>query len=74
MASAYPDIPPYAIIVYVWKNGVWVKVGEPRLPNNHNFVITNPHGDWSGFRSLDNCLKQQMDNRSPNNYYRIVER
>jgi hypothetical protein len=60
-------------------NGKMFKIGKPRLPKNFNFLITCKYGDWSGFRTLEECEKQipeleQMMKEDPSKYYNIVER
>lgn len=44
--------------IYEWIGGEFKKVGEPRLPNNFNFLIQYNGMDWSGYRDLAGCVKQ----------------
>lgn len=63
-------------VVYEFVDNKFVQVGLSRLPvERSNFIILSHYGDydWSGFRSLDACLKQEMPKR-PNGFYVIVER
>lgn len=62
--------------VYELVNGVWVGTGWVRGPARPNFVIVCDYGDWSGFRTLAECLAQVPDSwasRRPG-FYRIEER
>lgn len=38
--------------------GEWQQVSTPRAPERTNFVIVCTYGDWSGFRTLTECLAQ----------------
>ncbi len=63
--------------IYRLRNGAMVKIAEPRLPLNANFVIVCEYGDWSGFRTLAECELQFPDLESkgrPSGYYEVVER
>ena len=44
--------------IYQQRNGKMVKISEPRLPYNANFIIRFYAMDWSGFRTLTECMKQ----------------
>jgi hypothetical protein len=62
--------------VYELINGGWVNVGVVTRANRANFVIVCDYGDWSGFRTLDACLRQIPEawrERRPG-FYRIEER
>jgi hypothetical protein len=68
------------MIVYEWNptsnataRPYWMKVKEPNRPNSFNFVICCQYGDWSGFRSLQECLSQTMSVR-PAGFFWIEER
>lgn len=39
-------------------NGAWVEVNSPITPDRAHFLITCDYGDWSGFRTLAECLAQ----------------
>lgn len=43
---------------HVLHDGVWLQTAEPRYPDRPNFVIVCDYGDWSGFRTLAQCLAQ----------------
>lgn len=58
-------------VIYVWRNGQWVKVAEPTTLPGYRFLITCSAGDWSGFRTLEQCLAQKMFGKMQ---YQIVER
>ena len=62
--------------VYFWANGEWVAALKPDRTDRDNFLICSNYGtsDWSGFRTLENCLSQTMNNNRPDGYYTIVER
>lgn len=64
-------------VIYQGFNGKMSKVGEPRLPENANFVITYKGRDWSGFRILSGCERQfaELETR-PNGCddFQVVER
>ena len=62
--------------VFELVNGVWIGTGFVRNPDAVNFVIVCDYGDWSGFRTLADCLKQ-IPESWPNRragFYRIEER
>lgn len=56
-------------------NGKFEKVAEGKWENRPNFVIVSHFGahDWSGFRTLAECLAQEMPSR-PDMFYAVVER
>lgn len=63
------------MLLYTLMNGEWV-AGEnrPKNPDRANFKIVCDYGDWSGYRTLADCLAQipNWKNRRPG-FYRIVE-
>lgn len=53
-----------------------IKVLTPaKRPEYINFKIICPYGDWSGWRTLAECLPQfeQIIKEQPDRYYTIVE-
>jgi hypothetical protein len=63
-------------------NGTMQPTGTaPRFPDRVNFVICCERGDWSGFRTLQECQSQYKElegyarsaNR-PDGYYWVEER
>lgn len=54
--------------------GEWRLYGHTDRPDRANFVIVTPTGDWSGLKTLKECLTQTMPQDKPNNYYQVVER
>lgn len=49
----------------------------PKFPNHRNFVICCEYGDWSGFRTLEDCRKQYSELESynrPQGYFWTEER
>jgi len=65
--------------IYRMMNGKMTKVGDTRLPNNCNFIITCSYGDWSGFRTLAECESQfaeleQAEKDRPGRGFEVVER
>lgn len=68
--------------IWASKNGKMVKIGKPHgRVDNYNFLITCRYGDWSGFRTLEECEKQipeleknMADMREKDDHYYIVER
>ena len=61
-------------VIYIRRNSGWQKCSEPRYPNNNNFLISGHNGDWSGFRSLENCLRQSDESFNKDEVYVVVER
>lgn len=70
-------MPDGSAIIYTLWNGRMMKIAEPNRPDRSNFVIICEYGDWSGFRTLDECKRQfpelESQNR-PNMFYKVVER
>ena len=65
------------VVIYEGRGSKMVKVAEPRLPQNANFVITWREKDWSGFRTLAECVKQFPElEEHPNgcDVFMVVER
>lgn len=64
--------------VFQWEGGAWVKnpAMEARRPHVHNFIVVCRYGDWSGFRTLPDCLAQNPDPRGlrPAGFFWIEER
>jgi len=62
--------------VFALFNGKMTKMAEPKRPERANFVIVCDYGDWSGFRTIEECQSQfaelEKSNR-PNFYFRVVE-
>lgn len=57
--------------------GAWREVGAPKgSPDRPNFVIVCGFGDWSGFRTLADCMKQIPASweRRPLGFFWIEER
>ena len=53
--------------------GSWISTGiAPTRPDRDNFVIVCDFGDWSGFRTLQECLNQipRWQDRRPG-FFRI---
>lgn len=68
---------PAARTIYVNRGREFVKVQEPKRPNSFNFVIVCDYGDWSGFRSIEECMKQfneLVNVNRPDGFYRVEER
>jgi len=69
-----------AHVIYQLKSGKMTRVKEPRgLVTNCNFVITSHGGkyDWSGFRTLEECVRQfdaLESNGRDDGFYRVEER
>jgi hypothetical protein len=73
-------------LIYDLIDGKLVRVGEPKgkpgqnfsAAHRDNFLIVCQYGDWSGFRTLDGCIKQFESDPSllkrPNHSLQIVER
>ena len=66
-------------VIYSSHNGKLVKISPPLNETNANFVIVCTYGDWSGFRTLADCLSQRQEledsmARKPNIEFQIVER
>ena len=61
------------MIVYELIGGCWQPVRAPKQPARANFVIVCRYGDWSGFRTLAECLRQIPAGR-PDGFYQIEER
>lgn len=58
-------------------DGQWTPTpATPTRPERANFVIVCSYGDWSGFRTLAECIVQNPDlNRiRPDGFYWIEER
>jgi hypothetical protein len=57
--------------------GKMMATAQPKQPDKANFVICCDHGDWSGFRTLDECKAQfsELENMGrPNFFYWVEER
>lgn len=64
-------------MIYTNRGSQFVKVQEPLKPNSCNFVIVCKYGDWSGFRFLDECMKQfneLVNINRPDGFYWVEER
>lgn len=66
-------------IIYRQFKGTMMMVDEPKLPFNTNFVITWKGRDWSGFRTLENCVRQFPELSSEcinqhDDFFAVVER
>lgn len=68
-------------VIYILHNGRMRQVTQTKNAERPNFVIKNDYGDWSGFRTLAECLAQipeleqlAASNNRPNGFYQIVER
>lgn len=66
-------------VIFDSVNGKLLPINEPIFrPDRANFVIVCQYGDWSGFRTLEECksqfpeLEERMANR--NVAYAVVER
>ena len=47
------------IVTHQLIDGVWVHTGYPLVDTHRqNFLIVCQYGDWSGFRTLQECLAQ----------------
>ena len=75
------SIPKGDQTIYALFNGKMTRLREPNFPNNANFVIVCDYGDWSGFRTLDQCVGQfdELEAMAAkagrgNFYYKVVER
>ena len=58
-------------------DGAWAPTNKPQgLTANPNFVIVCNYGDWSGFRTLAECLAQIPESwpRKSPGFFRIEER
>lgn len=63
-----------AIITHIRIGNEWIRHDDPRGDRNTpNFVIVCKHGDWSGFRTLQECVRQNPPNRE-DFFYWIEER
>ncbi len=61
-------------VTHEFQNGAFVQVKKSDAkPTQANFVIVCQYGDWSGFRTIAECLAQQMSPR-PDGYFWIEER
>jgi len=66
-----------ASTTHILLDGVWVERDIVSAhPDRLNFVIVCDYGDWSGFRTLADCLKQIPETWAsrPRGFYRIEER
>ena len=65
-------------VIFELLDGRMVKVGSPTgNPESANFLIVCDYGDWSGFRTLTECMRQFPElerNGRPNHFYQVVER
>jgi hypothetical protein len=65
-------------VIYRQECGKMKLVAHPYLPNNANFVILWKGLDWSGFRTIAECVKQfpELENRSDasEDHFTVVER
>jgi hypothetical protein len=62
-------------ITHKFINGRWQATTDlPQRILRANFVICCQYGDWSGFRTIEQCLAQQMDTNRPDGFYWIEER
>jgi hypothetical protein len=64
------------VTIYELVNGVWLQVRRPANAARANFLIVCDYGDWSGFRTLGECLAQipsSWPSRTPG-FFRIEER
>ena len=68
------SIEPHYIAVWVQKDRCWKITGTPRNCNNMNFVIVCWWGDWSGYRTWEGCIGEEMPDRTVENYFFIEER
>ncbi len=53
-----PITKPSDPITHLLISGSWVEVATPINADRANFLITCDYGDWSGFRTLAECLAQ----------------
>jgi hypothetical protein len=64
--------------IYTQFHGRMTKIGSPTNPNNANFVITYKGKDWSGFRTLQECIDQFAELEHKQNAHKdnfnVVER
>jgi len=60
--------------IYVQYQGAMVMVAEPAKPFNVNFVITWKGLDWSGFRTLEECVRQFPSLEKEGDNFAVVER
>lgn len=63
--------------IYELINGHWEPTGAaPGQPTRPNFLIACEYGDWSGFRTLADCVKQipRTGKDVPAGFYWIEER
>ena len=61
-------------IIYVQFKGAMVMLNNPKLPFNTNFVITWKGLDWSGFRTLEECVQQFPSLEKEGDNFAVVER
>ena len=65
------------LVIAEWNSEAqaWEQIAKPRISSeHHNFLIICDYGDWSGFRTLQHCYDQMMENNRPKRFYKIVER
>ncbi len=68
-------------VIYELLAGKMVEMSKPRAPLKANFVICCNYGDWSGFRTLVECITQfkalelsAANMKRPDGYYWVEER
>ena len=65
-------------VIHAIRKGKSIRMQDPARPDKRNFLITCQFGDWSGFRSLQECLDQVEELKAMsdagNREYEIVER
>jgi len=74
-AEVSPDVVAYWTVR--GDKGQWAIIRQPNLPLEHrSYVICCTFGDWSGYRTLAECLEQDLhkDNPDDNWRYWIEER
>ena len=69
------------ITIYSLYRGKMVQTGTTKDAQRNNFLIVCEFGDWSGFRTLMECIRQipELEDNAktanrPDGYYRIIER
>ncbi len=62
--------------IFALFNGKMTKMDEAANPLKSNFLIVCDYGDWSGYRTLEQCQAQfgALENSGRSNFfYRVIE-
>ena len=67
------------VLIYDMIDGKMTRVADPIRPGTQAFIIVSPHGDWSGYRLLEDCEKQFAElesyhERNNRRMFAVIER